>query len=83
VGVVGDATVGGVAGRYIMRVLVATVLVAFTVSIVAVQPAGAYPAFVEYTLGGLGPRGPIVLVGDSVLVGTVLPGGAFEPTLPG
>jgi hypothetical protein len=71
------------AGKRIARRLIATVtLLVSLLPAVAARPASAYPAFVEFTVGELGPLGPIVVVGDSVMLGTVLPGGSFEPSLP-
>jgi hypothetical protein len=68
------------AGKRLARLLVAIALISLPV--VVATPAAAYPAFVEFTVGDLGPRGPIVVIGDSVMLGTVLPGGSFEPSLP-
>jgi hypothetical protein len=44
--------------------------------------AAAVPYFVEFTVGNLGPRGPIALVGDSVLLGSVTDETSYAPSLP-
>jgi hypothetical protein len=46
------------------------------------QKAAASPYFVDYSVGSPGPRGPIALVGDSVLLGSTLDEASYAPSLP-
>jgi hypothetical protein len=71
-----------VAGARRFRHLLLSAILVGSVAVANPSRASAGPYFVEFTVGSVGPRGPIVLVGDSVLLGSTTDETSYAPSLP-
>jgi hypothetical protein len=71
-----------VAGAWWVKHFLVSAVMVGSAAVSSPPPASAALYFVEFTVGSLGPRGPIVLVGDSVLLGSTTDESSYAPSLP-